>query len=134
MTYDTLTAPTLTDFEVMARAALADMPAELRDRLGRLVIRVEDFASPDILREMSLSDPFELTGLYDGTALVHQSTMDLPTPPPAVWLFRRPILDEWAHRGDVELRQLIAHVLVHEVAHHFGYTDEEIAAIDDWRL
>ena len=60
--------------------------------------------------------------------------MDVATAPDTVWLFRRPILDEWAGRGDVTLSALIAHVLVHEIAHHFGYSDDDIAAIDDWRL
>ena len=129
-----LTAPSIADFEEMANAALHSFPDVLTARLGRLVVLVADFAPDDELRDMNIPDPFQLTGLYDGVALTHQSTMDLPSPPATVWLYRRPILDEWAARGDVRLDALIAHVLVHEIAHHFGFTDEEIAAIDDWRL
>ena len=127
-------APSLADFEAMAQTALAAMPPLFTGRLGRLIVRVADFAPEEVLREMGIEDPFELTGLYDGVALTHQSNDELPSAPPAVWLFRRPILDEWAARGDVELERLIAHVLVHEIAHHFGYDDDDIAAIDDWRL
>ena len=77
-------------------------------------------------------DPFELTGLYDGVALTARGVDDLPGPPDTVWLFRRPILDEWIDRGDVALEALVAHVLVHELAHHFGWSDEDIATIDRW--
>lgn len=134
MSYARLIAPGLAEFDALAKEALAGLPAIFRQRLGRLAVRVEDFAPARVLREMGIADPFELTGLYYGVALPHQSSGDLPVPPPVVWLFRRPILDEWAARGDVELGRLITHVLVHEIAHHFGYTDAEIAAIDDWRL
>lgn len=129
-----LIAPSLADFDALAQEALEALPEVFRQRLGPLAIRVEDFAPARVLREMAIADPFELTGLYEGVALPHQSSADLPGAPPVVWLFRRPILDEWAARGDVALGQLIAHVLVHEIAHHFGYSDAEIAAIDDWRL
>ena len=75
---------------------------------------------------------FELTGLYDGIPMTQKSAMDQPHGPDVVWLFRRPILEEWAHRGDVTLRALVAHVTVHEFAHHFGWSDEDIARIDEW--
>ena len=129
-----LIAPNLADFDALARAALTGLPDPFRARLDRLVVRVEDFAPMRVLCDMGLSDPYELTGLYEGVALPDQSSADLPGPPPVVWLYRRPILDEWAARGDVELGRLITHVLVHEIAHHFGLSDAEIAAIDDWRL
>jgi predicted Zn-dependent protease with MMP-like domain len=85
-----------------------------------------------MLDDLGVEDPFDLTGLYDGIPLTEKSVMDVVDRPDTIWLFRRPILDEWAERGDVTLGQLVAHVLVHELAHHFGWSDEEIAAIDRW--
>lgn len=131
---DSLIAPSLADFERIAEAAFLALPDAFRAPCAGLLIRVADFADDETLGEMGISDPFELTGLYDGIALTERSVMDVPTRPDAVWLYRRPILNEWAERGDVPLDRLIAHVLVHEIAHHFGYSDDDIAAIDDWRL
>lgn len=134
MSFERLIAPSLADFEAMAEAARDALPPVFLRQLGPLVVRVADFASDEMLDELGIEDAYELTGLYEGVALPHQSASDIPNLPAAVWLFRRPILDEWADRGEVELGWLIRHVLVHEVAHHFGFTDDEIAAIDDWRL
>jgi len=131
---DDQTAPSLADFERMARAAYEALPQVFRQPCEGLLIRVADFADDDLLAGMKIEDPFELTGLYDGVALTEKSVMDVAAAPDTVWLYRRPILDEWAGRGDVTLSALIAHVLVHEIAHHFGYSDDDIAAIDDWRL
>jgi predicted Zn-dependent protease with MMP-like domain len=84
----------------------------------------------DVLDELGIEDPFELTGLYQGVDLGRQSVLD-PSPEPArVFLYRRPILDEWAERGDVSLGDLVAHVLVHEIGHHFGLSDADIEAIE----
>jgi predicted Zn-dependent protease with MMP-like domain len=127
-------APSLADFEEMAAAAFAELPGLFRERCAGLILRVADFADEDMLAELGIEDPFELTGLYDGVALTDKSLGAAVQMPDAVWLYRRPILDEWAGRGDVALDALVRHVLVHEIAHHFGMTDDEIAAIDDWRL
>ena len=128
------TAPSLTDFERMAERAFASMPEVFRKHCGGLVIRVADFPDVATLEETGIYNPLKLTGLYDGTPLPAKSVSDPISSPDTVWLFRRPILDEWAARGDVELDRLIEHVLVHEIAHHFGYSDKDIAAIDDWRI
>lgn len=128
------TAPDLADFEEMAAAAFEEMPALFRARIGSLLIRVADFAEDEVLAELGIEDPFELTGLYEGVALTEKSFSDPVAMPDVVWLFRRPILDEWAARGDVPLDYLIRHVLVHEIAHHFGMSDEDIARIDNWQL
>src|SRR5690625_22824 len=128
------TAPDLADFEEMAAAELAEIPALFRARIGTLLIRVADFAEDEVLAELGIDDPFDLTGLYEGVALTEKSFSDPMAMPDTVWLFRRPILDEWAARGDVPLDHLVRHVLVHEIAHHFGMSDEDIARIDDWRL
>jgi predicted Zn-dependent protease with MMP-like domain len=134
MTRDSLsgTAPSLADFDLLATDAFAGLPAEVRRACDGLLVRVVDFAPDDILDEMEIEDPFELTGLYDGVALTEKSVLDQPTGPDTVWLFRRPILEEWIERGDVELDRLVRHVLVHEIAHHLGWSDDDIRAIDDW--
>ncbi len=126
------TAPSLAEIEALADAARASLPEPFRSAVAGIRIRVEDFAPEEILDEMGIEDPFELTGLYDGTPLTEASVMDQPDGPPTVWLFRRAILDEWIDRGDVTLRALVTHVLVHEIAHHLGWSDERIAAIDPW--
>ncbi|HSF95232.1 MAG TPA: metallopeptidase family protein [Thermohalobaculum sp.] len=127
-------APSLADIERMARAAYEAMPPLFRQHCDGLLIRVADFADDETLAEMGIEDPFELTGLYHGVALTEKSVMDTPSEPDQVWLYRRPILEEWIERGDVDLDRLVAHVLVHEIAHHFGFSDDDIAEIDDWRL
>lgn len=128
-----LVSPSLADIERLARSAFADMPELFRRHCAGLLIRVADFADDETLDAMGIEDPFELTGLYQGVALTGKSVMDSGGLPDTVWLYRRPILDEWAERGDVPLGRLVAHILVHEIAHHFGYSDDDIAAIDDWR-
>ncbi|SEA69639.1 metallopeptidase family protein [Rubrimonas cliftonensis] len=127
-------APSLADIDALARAAFAALPEAMRARCDRLVIGVEEFPDDALLDDMGIEDPFELTGLYEGVALTEQSVDDALRPPDRVTLYRRPILDEWADRANVSLRELVAHVLVHEVAHHVGLSDDDIAAIDDWTL
>ncbi len=134
MPSDDLTAPSLADFERMARGAYDALPPAFRKPCEGLLIRVADFADEETLAEMGIGNAFELTGLYQGVALTEKSVMDVATEPDSVWLYRRPILDEWAERGEVTLAALVGHVLIHEIAHHFGYSDDDIAAIDDWRL
>jgi len=124
-----LAAPSLDDFEAMARAAWAALPGAFTRLAGDIVFRIEDFAEESVLDEMAIEDPFELTGLYVGVDLTRQSLADPSPPTPMVFLYRRPILDEWADRGDVALADLIVHVLVHEVGHHFGLSDADIDAI-----
>lgn len=125
-------APDAALIEVLAEDAIARLPAAFRLAAGQVVLRVEDFVSDENLEEMGLEDPYELTGLYQGIPLTEKSVSDQPTSPDLIWLFRRPILDEWAERGDICLADLVAHVLVHELAHHFGWSDADIAAIDPW--
>ena len=121
----------LDDFERMARKAWAELPSEFRRLAGDVVVRVEDFADDETLRELGIEDPFELTGLYSGNDLTQRSIMDPSPNPPMVFLYRRAILDEWVERGDVDLRELVAHVLVHEVGHHFGLSDDHMDALLD---
>jgi predicted Zn-dependent protease with MMP-like domain len=125
-------APSLADLEALARQAFAGLPAQVRTACAGLAIRVADFAPGDLLDEMGIEDPFDLTGLYEGTALTERSVLDQPAQPDVVWLYRRPILEEWIERGDVPLDRLVQHVLVHEIAHHLGWSDDDIRAVDDW--
>ena len=124
-------APTLDEIEELARETVANLPPAFREEAQKVGLRVAEFAEDDVLEEMEM-DAFDLTGLYDGTPLTEKSNWDVPQGPDTVWLFRRPILDEWAERGDVSIGDLIAHVTIHEFAHHFGWSDDDIAAIDQW--
>ena len=116
----------------MAADAIAALPAPYRAAAAAIALRIEDFPTDDQIGETGAEDAFELTGLYEGIPLTEKSVSDQPQGPDAIWLFRRPILDEWCERGDVPLDALVAHILVHELAHHFGWTDNQIAAIDPW--
>lgn len=124
--------PDLDTIETLARAALATLPAPFAGAARGVVLRVEDFASDAMLDDLGIDDPFALTGLYDGIPLTEKSVMDQPGQPDVIWLFRRAILDEWTDRGDIALGDLVTHVLVHELAHHLGWSDDDIAAIDRW--
>lgn len=132
MHWTAATAPSEQDILDMAEAVRADLPAPFAAPAALVLIRVEDFAPPDMLIDMRIDDAFDLTGLYDGIPLTERAFDDPPLRPDTIWLFRRPILDEWAARGDVTLGALVAHVLVHEFAHHFGWSDADIARIDRW--
>ncbi|MEL7345059.1 MAG: metallopeptidase family protein, partial [Pseudomonadota bacterium] len=107
------TAPDLAAFEGLAEDALKSLPDDVRAIARSVALRIEDFADDATLADLGMDDPFQLTGLYDGTPLTEKSTFDQPMQPDAIWLFRRPILEEWIHRGDIELGRLVAHVLVH---------------------
>jgi predicted Zn-dependent protease with MMP-like domain len=122
--------PSLDEFAALAETALAALPAEFRAATGDVVFRIDDFADDETLRELGIDDPFELSGLYHGVDRAHRSVLDPSPAASMVFLYRRPILDEWAERGDVTLGELITHVLVHEIGHHFGLSDDDIHAIE----
>lgn len=126
------TPPALADIEALALSARDSLPARFASAALQVVIRVEDFAPDDILDDLQIDNPFELTGLYDGIPMTHKSVMDQPDRPDTIWLFRRALLDEWVERGTVPLPELVTHIYVHELAHHFGWSDDDIAAIDRW--
>ena len=124
-------APSADEIEALARAALARLPAQFAAHLGDVVLLVEELADEALLAEMGFDDPFELTGVYEGTPLHLRSIDQSGRLPDRIRLFRQPILDEWVARGDETLEHLVAHVLVHEVGHHFGLSDETMHALED---
>jgi len=124
-----LAAPSLDEFAEMAEAAFAALPERFRQYTGDVVFRVQEFAERQVLDDLGIDDPFDLGGLYHGVSRMDRSS-SAPAPMASmIFLYRRPILDEWADRGDVTLGELIAHVLIHEIGHHFGLTDADIDAI-----
>lgn len=121
-------------FETCARAAIASMPGAFRPAAENVILRIAEWPAPAMLNDLGIADPRDLTGLYEGIPMTEKSVFDMAPPQDVVWLFRQPILEEWRDRGNVGLNELIAHIVIHEFAHHFGWTDEEIAAIDQWWL
>jgi predicted Zn-dependent protease with MMP-like domain len=124
-------APSLEDFARLAKAAFDALPEPFKGLAGDVVIRVDDFADDEVLASFGMEDPFELTGLYHGVDIGLRDSMGPAAEPSRIFLYRRPILDEWCERGDVGLDEIIAHVLIHEIGHHFGLDDDQIHNIED---
>ncbi|WP_343521181.1 metallopeptidase family protein [Sphingomonas sp.] len=124
-------APDAAQMETLARAALARIPAPFAAHLADVVLVIEEFADEETLRDMGFEDPFELTGLYVGRPVGEKDGFmgELPRPD-TIHLYRRPLLDEWVDTG-VSLEALITHVVVHEVGHHFGLSDDDMHALED---
>jgi predicted Zn-dependent protease with MMP-like domain len=123
-------APDAAAIERLAEEAIARMPEAFRRHLEGVVLRVDEFAEDEVLEHFGIEDPFELTGLYTGRPISQQSSMLSGELPAMIHLYRRPLLDEWVETG-VGLEELITHVIVHEAGHHFGFSDEEMHAIED---
>jgi predicted Zn-dependent protease with MMP-like domain len=124
------TPPSLADFEVMAAAAWERIQPEFREVCGDLVVRVEDFALDEVLDELDIESPFDLMGLYQGLSLDKKSVLDAPREPDMVFLYRRAILDYWTESEET-LGEIVTHVLVHEIGHHFGFSDDDMADIEE---
>ena len=124
-----LEAPTLTEFEELAHAAYQRLPARFRALTGDLLIRIEDFPTDEVLDSLDIASPFDLLGLYSGIDLARKSVMDVSAVPDMVFLYRRPILDYWAEHEEA-LGAILAHVLIHEIGHHFGLSDDDMARIE----
>jgi predicted Zn-dependent protease with MMP-like domain len=122
-------APSLAEIAAIADAAYRRLPAHFRKLIGDVVIRVVDFPTDEVLDDLGIESPFDLLGLYSGVNLAHKSVMDVGAAPDMVLLYRRPMLDYWAEHGDT-LGEIITHVLVHEIGHHFGLSDADMAAIE----
>lgn len=127
--WPTAKAPTLDDFETIALDAFARLPDHFRALCEGLIIQVDDFPTDDVLDEMKAESEFDLLGLFQGVGLPFRSSGDIAPMPNMVWLYRRPILDYWAEH-DETLGHIITHVLVHEIGHHFGLSDEDMEAIE----
>ena len=122
--------PTAEEIEEIARGVLKALPAPFADSLEAVVLLVEEFADDATLDGFGIEDPFELSGIYEGVPLTQRSVEQSGTLPERIRLFRRPILDEWAGSDDT-LEHVVAHVLVHEVGHHFGLSDDDMHALED---
>ncbi len=122
--------PSLAEIETLATRALASLPRRFKRHLGPVVIRVEEFPDAETEAAMGLDSPFDLLGLYSGVALPLKSVSD---PRPAIdmiLLYRRPILDYWCDTGE-DLAEIVRHVLIHEIGHHFGFSDADMARIEN---
>lgn len=125
-------APDTGAVEAMARAVVARLPAAFAAAAAEVHLRVEEFPDEAMLDELEADDPFDITGIYDGVPMTEKSPSEPQHFPDTVWLFRQPILAEWAERGNVTLGELVRNVTIHEFAHHFGWSDDDIASIDRW--
>jgi predicted Zn-dependent protease with MMP-like domain len=122
-------APSAEDIERIAEAAFETIPPVLRKKVQDVVIRVEDFPDPETERAMELESPFDLLGLYHGVSLVEKSVSDVRDDVDKIFLYRRGLLDYWCETGE-ELDAIIRHVLIHEIGHHFGFSDEDMEQIE----
>lgn len=122
-------APGLDDLEALGQTALATIPEELRRYVDGVVIRVEDFPDESVEREMDLESPFDILGLYRGVSLNHKSSGGTAADVDMIFLYRRPILDYWCETGE-DLEDIIRHVLIHEIGHHFGLSDDDMERIE----
>ncbi|MFO0993166.1 MAG: metallopeptidase family protein [Hyphomicrobiales bacterium] len=126
-----LTAPSLADFESLADAAWRRLPEEFRRLCDDLVIRIEDFPTEDVLRSLGAESEFDIMGLFQGVGLAHGGEAQISGQMPnMVFLYRRPILDYWAEHEET-LGKIVTHVLVHEIGHHFGFSDEDMYRLED---
>jgi predicted Zn-dependent protease with MMP-like domain len=125
-----LTAPTIEDIDDLARDTFERLPKRFRDRCGDIIFRVEDFPDDDVIKEMELETPYDILGLFQGIGITEQQESD-PTPrePNIVFLYRRPILDEWSD-SEITLGDIVTHVLIHEIGHHFGFSDADMDRIE----
>ena len=124
-----LKAPSLADMEVMAHEMFERLPEHFRTMCEGVIIRVDDFPPEEVLDQLDAESEFDLLGLFQGTGVPFRSNDDLPRLPNMIWLYRRPILDYWAEH-DESLGHIVRHVLIHEIGHHFGMSDDDMAAIE----
>jgi predicted Zn-dependent protease with MMP-like domain len=123
-------APSLAEIEALAARALAALPPRFKRHLGPVAIRVEDFPDAETEAAMELDSPFDLLGLYRGVALPHKSVSDPRPNLDMIFLYRRPILDYWCETGE-DLFLVVRHVLIHEIGHHFGFSDSDMERIEN---
>ena len=124
-------APSAAEIEALGYRSLSLLPAQFAPHLGDFSFAVEEVADAETLADLGIENPFELSGVYEGVALTERSIEHSGTMPARIRLFRRPILDEWSERGDETLEHLVTHIVIHEVGHHFGLSDEDMHALED---
>jgi predicted Zn-dependent protease with MMP-like domain len=122
-------APTLAELEAMAHEIYDRLPQRFRAMCEGLVIQVDDFPTDDVLDELGAETEFDLLGLFRGVGVPFRSIEDVAPMPNMIWLYRRPILDYWAEHEE-PLGDIVRHVLIHEIGHHFGLSDADMAAIE----
>jgi predicted Zn-dependent protease with MMP-like domain len=129
LAWQPVTAPSLAALEILAGEALRHLPKKFRDLCSGVVIQVDDFPSDEVLHAMHAESEFDLLGLFQGVGLPFRAGSAPGQMPNMIWLYRRPILDYWAEH-DETLGAIVNHVLVHEIGHHFGLTDADMAGIE----
>ena len=122
--------PSLADLETLANEALRTIPEVLRQHVRDVVIQVQEFPDEETEQDMDLETPFDLLGLYRGVDLTRQSVSDVRTTPDMIFLYRRPLLDYWCDSGE-DLGHLVRHVMIHEIGHHFGFSDDDMEALEE---
>lgn len=122
-------APTLNDIEAIASEAFATIPAALAQHLADVAIHVVDFPDDETLEALGLVSPFDLLGLYQGISLDQKSVADTLTDIDRIYIYRRPLLDYWCE-SEEDLYHVVRHVLIHEIGHHFGFSDDDMEAIE----
>lgn len=122
--------PSGAEIEAIARRTLQRLPSPFAESLGDVVLLIEEVASPDTARSLGLNHPMQLSGLYQGVPLNRQSVSHSGVLPEQVTLYRRPIIAEWQATG-FSLEQLVSHIVIHEIGHHFGFSDEDMHALED---
>jgi predicted Zn-dependent protease with MMP-like domain len=128
---DSWKAPSLDDFEALGRAALKTLPEEFLRLAGEVELRVDDFPTQEVLDDLGAESEFDLLGLFHGVGLAHAPAVEYTgSGPNRIWLYRRPILDYWAEH-DETLGAIVSHVLIHEIGHHFGLSDDDMEALED---
>jgi predicted Zn-dependent protease with MMP-like domain len=123
-------SPSAADIEAIARRTLDRLPSPFAESLGEVVLLIEEVANPDTARRLGLRHPMQLSGLYEGIPLHRQSVQQSGTLPERITLYRRPILAEW-QSSRFSLEQLVSHIVIHEVGHHFGFSDDDMHALED---
>jgi predicted Zn-dependent protease with MMP-like domain len=121
--------PSAADIDAIARKTLRSLPSPFAESLGDIVLLVEEVADPDTARRVGLDHPMQLSGLYEGVSLNRQSVQQSGTQPERITLYVRPILAEWRSSA-ISLEQLVSHILIHEVGHHFGFSDDDMHALE----
>ncbi|HYK80648.1 MAG TPA: metallopeptidase family protein [Micropepsaceae bacterium] len=130
MDWKDATAPSLDDIEILAREAFAGLPAEFRALTGEIVFMVQDFPDDDVIEDMELESPFDILGLFQGPDLASREGASASHTPTMIFLYRRPILDYWSEH-DEPLGHIVRHVLIHEIGHHFGLSDDDMESIEE---